>query len=35
MQMHENRLLLDLDAIQVQYGRESEKRRKIDGKASR
>jgi hypothetical protein len=35
MQMHENCLLLDLDAIQVQRRRESKKRRKIDGKASR
>jgi hypothetical protein len=35
MEMHDYRLLLDLDAIQVQCGRESKKRRKIDGNASR
>jgi hypothetical protein len=35
MQMDENRLLQDLDAIQVQCVGESKKRRKIDGKTSR
>src|SRR5258708_435691 len=35
MEMHDNRLLPDLDAIQIQCGRESKKRRKINGNASR
>lgn len=35
MQMHDHPLLPDLDAIQIQCGRESKKRRKIDGNASR
>jgi hypothetical protein len=33
--MHDHCLLLDLDAIQVQCGRESKKRRKIDENASK
>ncbi len=34
MQIDNNRLLMYLDAIQIQRGRESKKRRKIDGNAS-
>ena len=35
MKMYDNRLLLYLDTIRVQHGREAKKRRKIDGNASR
>ncbi len=31
MQMHDDGLIVHLDAIQVQRGREAKKRRKIDG----
>ncbi len=35
MQMHDDCLIMHLDAIGVQRGREAKKRRKIDGNASR
>jgi len=34
MQMHDDCLIMHLDAIGVQRGREAKKRRKIDGNAS-
>jgi hypothetical protein len=35
MQMDDNPLLVYLDGIQVHRARETKKRRKVDGKASR
>jgi hypothetical protein len=35
MQMHDDGLIMHLNAIQVQRGREAKKRRKVDGNTSR